>query len=534
MDPQWYKQAVIYCVAVETFLDGNGDGYGDFSGLTASLDHFESLGIDCLWLEPFYASPLRDNGYDVADHRAVHPRLGTLEDFDRFIAEADSRGIAVLADLVVNHTSDQHAWFRSARADPHSEFRDYYIWTDDPQAHPEPDAFPTDGASPWTYDETAGRWYLHRFYDHEPDLNIANPRVYEEMQAIMEFWLDRGVAGFRVDASQFLVQKLEERGDPDPHRVLREMRRIVSSRRPDGALLAEADVELSELPRFFGKNDEMHLLLNFYLDAYLFLALARHQAEPVARIVGNLPPTPFAGQWANFVRNQDELNLSHLSAEEREEVFEAFAPSEDERVFGRGIRRRVAPMLDGDPRRLEFVYSLLLSLPGTPVLGYGDEIGMGDDLGLPERLSVRTPMQWSATAGGGFSDAPAHQLIRPVIADGPFGCERLNVDRQRAADASLLRWFERAIAVRREHQEIGFGAVRVIDSDDPAVLAHCCDWDGKRLLALHNFSDERRRIRLPVDETPPEASEVLSDAQYPRVDDGWVVLRPAGYRWLAS
>jgi maltose alpha-D-glucosyltransferase / alpha-amylase len=533
LDRDWYKRAVIYCVAVETFRDGNGDGYGDFRGLTASLDHLEQLGIDCIWLEPFYPSPLADNGYDVVDHCSVHPRMGTLEDFDEFIAEAGRRGIAVLADLVLSHTSDQHPWFRSARSDPRSQFRDYYLWTDDPGDHPEPDAFPTDGSGPWTYDEAARCWYLHRFYAHEPDLNTANPRVQEEMRAIMEFWLGRGVAGFRVDASQFLVQKLQEAGDPDPHRILRDMRRIVSSRRPDGVLLAEADVELCELPAFFGKGDEMHLLLNFYLDAYLFLALTRRQAEPVARVIGALPRIPPEGQWANFIRNQDELNLSHLSDEEREEVFATFAPAEDERVFGRGIRRRVAPMLGGDSRRLELIYSLLLSLPGTPVLGYGDEIGMGDHLSLPERLSVRTPMQWAPSSGGGFSDAPAEQLIRPLIAAGPFGYERLNVASQRAEERSMLHWLETAIALRREHHEIGRGDLRLIETGDPAVLAHCCEWSDRRLLALHNFSDGPRTVSLSGDWSPDEATELLADSRYPSRDDGRVELAPSGYRWWA-
>jgi maltose alpha-D-glucosyltransferase / alpha-amylase len=294
---------------------------------------------------------------------------------------------------------------------------------------------------------------------HEPDLNTANPRVQEEMLAIMRFWLDRGVAGFRIDAAQFLVEKLQERRDRDPHRVLREMRRAVSERHPNGVLLAEADVNLDQLPAYFGVGDEVHLLLNFYLDVHMFLALARHASEPLARVLNKLLPIPARGQWANFVRNQDELNLSHLSQTERAEVFSAFAPSENEQIFGRGIRRRLAPMLAGDRRRLELIYSLLFSLPGTPIIGYGDEIGMGDVLSLPERLSVRTPMQWSSARSGGFSNAPAERLIRPVIDDAQFGYEQLNVMCQRDQSASLLRWFQRVIAARREHEEIALGSV---------------------------------------------------------------------------
>jgi maltose alpha-D-glucosyltransferase/alpha-amylase len=534
LDSHWYKQAVVYCVAVETFLDESGDGYGDLAGLTAGLGHLDELGVDCLWLEPFYPSPLRDNGYDVADHCAVHPRMGTLADFDRFVAEADRRGIAVLVDLVLSHTSNEHPWFRSACADRQSEYHGYYIWTDDPEAHPETNAFPTVQKSPWTYSEEAGRWYLHRFYDHEPDLNTANPRVQDEMRAIMEFWLARGVAGFRVDASQFLVQKLEEAGDPDPHRVLREMRRTLSTHRPDGVLLAEADVELAELPTFCGSGDQMHMLLNFYLDAHLFLALARGRAEPVGRILRKLPRLPPGGQWANFLRNQDELNLSHLSDAERSEVFAAFAPEEDQRVFGRGIRRRLAPMLGGDPRRIEFAYSLLLSLPGTPVIGYGDEIGMGEDLSLPERLSVRTPMQWSADDNGGFSGAATDRLIRPAIRNGPFGYPRLNVGRQRRDERSLLRWFERAIALRRERDELGRGTMHLVDTGNEAVLAHACQLNGAWLLALHNFGDEAAIVDVPAEATPSEPVELLADAAYPPALDGRLEVAAGGYRWIGS
>lgn len=534
MDPLWFRNATIYTVAVETFRDGNGDGWGDLPGLIGSLDHFVDLGVDCLWLEPFYPSPMRDNGYDVADHVAVHPRLGTLEDFDRLIAEADRRGIAVLADLVLNHTSDRHPWFRSACSDPASEYRDYYIWTDDPQGHPEPNAIPTEQDSPWTYDQAAGSWYLHRFYDFEPDLNVANPRVEREMWAIMSFWLDRGVAGFRVDASQFLVQKLEERADPDPHRLLRGMHSVVAEHRPDGVLLAEADVELDQLPSFIGDGDQMQLLFNFYLDANLFLALARQEAEPVARTLRALPALPREGGWANFVRNQDELNLTHLGDEEREEVFQAFAPSEEERIFGRGIRRRLPPMLQGDRARVELTYSLLMSLPGSPVIGYGDEIGMGDDLGLPERYSVRTPMQWSSATNAGFSDASGEKLIRPVIGDGPFGHEQLCVEVQSGDDSSLLRWFQRAIRVRRERTELGLGQARVLETGDPAVLALACEREGRGIVTIHNFSDSPREVTLASGDVPGEGPDLFADGRYESPEDGRIEVGAYGYRWLAA
>jgi len=532
VEPPWFKNAAIYCIAVETFRDANADGWGDLAGLTEALGYLEELGVDCLWLEPFYPSPMRDNGYDVADHRGVHPRIGTLADFDHLIAEANRRGIAVLVDLVVNHTSVEHPWFRSARADPGSEYRDYYIWTDEPQAHREPNAMPTEQDSPWTYDEAAGRWYLHRFYAHEPDLNVANPRVRQEIRATMEFWLERGVTGFRVDASQFLVQKLAETGDSDPHRLLREMRAIVSRCRTDGVLLAEADVEIDQLQAFFGNDDEMHLLFNFYLDANLFLALARKRADPVSRILGQLPAVPRGGHWANFVRNQDELNLSHLSDEERDEVFEAFAPREQERIFGRGIRRRLPPMLEGDRRRIELVYSLLLSLPGVPVIGYGDELGMGDDLELAERYSVRTPMQWSPAANAGFSETTTEAPLRPVIARGPFAYERLNVEAQLADEHSLLRWFQRALRLRRERTEIGLGESRMLETGDPTVIAQLCERDRRGLLTIHNLSDEPRAVTLATFEPAGPPEELLADDDYAPVDGGRLELHPYGYRWV--
>ena len=529
-EPDWYKNAVIYCLAVETFRDGNGDGIGDMPGLIASLDHLDELGVDCLWLEPFYPTPFNDNGYDVADHRAVDPRLGRVDDFRALIEEADRRGIAVIVDLVFNHTSDQHPWFQSARSDVNSPYRGYYIWTDDPEAHPEgPTAFPTVEKATWTYDEAARQWYFHRFYRFEPDLDIANPEVRRELRETMEFWLDLGAVGFRIDAAHFLVQKLAERGDEDPHRPLKEMHEVVSARRPDGILLAEADVEHEQLPQFFDGGREAQLVFNFYLDNSLFLAFARKQAEPVARILRDLPRIPRAGQWANFLRNQDELNLSHLTEDERQEVFATFGRSPKESVFARGIRRRLPPMLSSDRRRLELAYSVLFATHGTAVIGYGDEIGMGDDLDLPERLSVRTPMQWSGERNAGFSSAPADRLIRPVIAAGEYAYTRLNVEAQRADHHSLLRWTERVVRVRHEHPEIGFGDSRVLDAGDPAALVQTCEWDRRGLLSAHNFSDRTTSLVL---EGPRNGTDVLADRRYARFDDGQLELGPYGYRWV--
>ena len=362
-----------------------------------------------------------------------------------------------------------------------------------------------------------------------PDLDIANPEVRRELRETMEFWLDLGAAGFRIDAAHFLVQKLAERGDEDPHRPLKEMHEVVSARRPDGILLAEADVEHDQLPRFFDGGREAQLVFNFYLDNGLFLAFARKQAEPVARILRDLPRIPRAGQWANFLRNQDELNLSHLTEDERQEVFATFGRSPKESVFARGIRRRLPPMLSADRRRLELAYSVLFATHGTAVIGYGDEIGMGDDLDLPERLSVRTPMQWSGERNAGFSSAPADRLIRPVIAAGEYAYKRLNVEAQRADHHSLLRWMERVVRVRHEHPEIGFGDSRVLDAGDPAALVQTCEWDRRGLLSAHNFSDRTTSLVL---EGPRNGTDVLADRRYARFDDGQLELGPYGYRWV--
>jgi len=529
----WYKNAVIYCLAVETFIDSNGDGIGDFEGLRGQLDYLAWLGVDCLWLEPFFPSPWNDHGYDVAEFRAVDPRLGTLEQFESLNREAESRGIRVLVDLVFNHTSDEHSWFRSARSRRSSEHRDYYVWTDDPASEPEqPNAFPTKQASPWTYDEQSGQYYLHRFYRHEPDLNVAHPELAGELRDIADFWLERGVAGFRVDAAHFLVQKLEQSGDPDPHRLLRELHQLVTDHRPDGVLLAEADVDMDQVPEFFADGQECTLLLNFVLDCNIFLALARRQAEPLRRVLRSLPEPPEACQWANFVRNQDELNLARLSDEERDHVFGEFARSPKERAFGRGIRRRVPAMLRGDRRRMELVYSLLFSLPGTPVLGYGDEIGMGDNLDLAERMSVRTPMQWSAEPGGGFSSSTGDGLTQYLISTGAYGHQRVNLADQLDNPESLVNWVRDMVHARRRLPEIGQGRLALIETDNPSVFAHACERQGSGIAAVHNLAAEECTFRLHGFDRELRDDSLPRDQDYDAFDSSSGALGPYGYRWL--
>jgi maltose alpha-D-glucosyltransferase / alpha-amylase len=532
----WYKNAIIYSLDVETFLDANGDGIGDFQGITDKLDYFAGLNVDCLWLLPFYPSPNRDDGYDITDYYGVDARLGTLGDFVVFTRQARERGIRVIIDLVVNHTSIDHPWFQAARRDPTSVYRNYYVWskTKPADAH-EGMVFPGKQESVWTFDEQAQLWYFHRFYSHQPDLNVANPAVRGEIAKIMGFWLQLGVSGFRVDAIPFL---LEHRGIDAPlpyeseHEYLREFRNYLSWRRGDAVLLAEANLEPREVPAYFDKGDKIQLMFNFFVNQQLFLALARGEAEPIRRAWTALPQLPEIGQWANFLRTHDELDLGRLPEEARDEVFRQFAPEENMRLYGRGIRRRLAPMLRNDRRRLECAYSLLLTLPGTPVLRYGDEIGMGDDLSLDERDTVRTPMQWNSSTNGGFSIAPRDKLIQPVIDSGEFSYERLNVDAQQRDPDSLLNWTERVLRVRREHPEFGWGTCEFIDTSDKAVLAHRVRWHNSSSVMLHNLSDRSVTVDLEVPDIEFLEDLLTRKPENPERDRYRLKLGPYGYRWL--
>ena len=534
----WYKDAIIYSLDVDTFMDGNGDGIGDFVGLTRQLAYLEGLGVTCLWLLPFYPTPDRDNGYDVIDYYSVDRRLGTLGDFVEFMHQARERGMRVLIDLVVNHTSDQHPWFQEARRDPESPYRDYYVWSETkPDDAHEQVIFPGVQETIWSYDEAAGAYYLHRFYHHQPDLNIANPAVREEICKIMGFWLELGVAGFRVDAAPFLIelQGIDGTDDTDPYQYLREFRDFLSWRRGDAILLAEANVAMDEVPAYFGNGTKLHMLFNFLVNQHLFLALVCQQTAPLLESLQALPQIPPDGQWANFLRNHDELDLGRLSQEQRHHVFQALAPEAHMQLYGRGIRRRLAPMFAGDLRRLKLAYSLMLTLPGTPVLWYGEEIGMGEDLSLEERASVRTPMQWADAPNGGFSPAAPEALIRPVIDTRPYGYQCVNVaDLRRDAD-SLLNWLERAIRTRKESPEFGWGACTVLATQDPAVFAHSCQWRDGTVIAVHNLSDEPRTIALDLSDLQiSRLIDVLGDCQYEPVarNTHHIKLEKYGYRWL--
>ncbi|WP_282025903.1 alpha-amylase family protein [Limimaricola cinnabarinus] len=493
----WYKNAVIYCLDVETFMDASGDGVGDFKGLTDRLDHIEGLGATAVWLNPFYPTPNRDNGYDITDFYGIDPRLGNAGDFVSFARAAADRGLKVIVDLVVNHCSTDHPWFQSARSDPESPWRDWFVWSKEkPEDITKGVIFPGVQEAVWTWDEMAGAWYMHRFYAHQADFNIANPEVREEILKIMGYWLELGVWGFRIDAVPFLIEYkgLDEEPDRDPLLLLSEMRDFLSWRRAGAIMLAEANIEREKAPDYFGGRDfgadeRMHLILDFPLNQKIFLALAREQAAPIVEALGSRPrDATHQAQWATFLRNHDELSLDKLPEDEREEVFAAFGPEEDMQLYERGLRRRLAPML-GDTDRVALAQSLLFALPGTPVMWYGDEIGQGEDLSLPERSAVRTPMQWADEHRGGFSRADC-EPVRPPVEEGPFGFRETSVAAQRGRPNSLLTRVQQLVRCRRACPEIGWGDCEVIADLPPSVLGLVSSWRGARVLTLHNLSAE--------------------------------------------
>ncbi|HET7146375.1 MAG TPA: alpha-amylase family protein [Gaiellaceae bacterium] len=527
----WYKNAVVYSLDVETYLDANGDGCGDFEGLSRRLDYLDSLGVDAIWLAPFQPSPRRDAGYDVSDYYGVDPRFGSGGDFVEFMREADSRGIRVLIDLVVNHTSDRHPWFRAAR-DRASPLHDWYVWSKKrPADWRSGVVFPGSQKGTWTFDSRAREYFFHRFYGFQPDLDMDNPRVREEVRRIMGFWLELGVAGFRVDAVPFVLEKPPRgRSKRQIHfEYLREFRDFLQWRVGDAVLLGEANVTPDESRSYFADGDGLHMMFDFWVNQHLFLALATADARPLAaalQATRSLPPT---AQWAQFLRNHDELDLGRLSAPDRARVFEAFGPEPAMQLYDRGIRRRPAPML-GDLRRLQLAYSLVLSLPGTPVLRYGDEIGMGEDLRLKERAAIRTPMQWSAEPNGGFSTAGS--VVRPVIARGIYGYERVNVEEQQRDPDSLLRWTARMIQLRKQCPEIGWGEWRIVSSRAPSVLALEYRWRGSTIVCVHNLADAPVEARLALGggtlANLLDAEDVESDASGAHR----VTLDAFGYRWF--
>ena len=534
----WYKNAVIYCLNVGTYMDANADGVGDFQGLMRRLDYLHGLGVTALWLMPFQKSPCKDDGYDVSDYYNVDPRYGTLGDFVEFTHGAKQRGMRVLIDLVVNHTSDEHPWFQDARRDPDSKYRDWYVWSKKkPAGANKGMVFPGVQKTTWSWDKEARMYYFHRFYDFQPDLNTSNPMVQAEILKIMGFWIQLGVSGFRMDAVPFVISTkgADVTKPAEQFDMLRQFREFLQWRQGDSIILAEANVLPKTDMAYFGDAGErMQMMFNFQVNQNVFYALASADSRPLARALEKTKPRPATGQWGIFLRNHDELDLGRLTEEQRQTVFQAFGPDKSMQLYDRGIRRRLAPMLRGDRRHLELAYSLMFTLPGTPVLRYGDELGMGDDLDLPERNCARTPMQWSTEPHAGFtkSDKP----ILPVIDKGPYGYDHVNAAEQRRDANSMLNWTERIIRMRKEVPEIGWGDFEILDTGTPCVLAMRYDWRNNSVLFLHNLDPKPREVSFRVG-LPGNAGDVLVNLLTDQHSAGRhgrheVLLEPFGYRWF--
>jgi trehalose synthase len=533
----WWKSAVIYCLDVEVFRDSDGDGIGDLQGLAQRIDYLAQLGVTCLWLMPFYPTPDRDDGYDVTDFYGVDPRLGTHGDLVEVLRTARDRGMRVIVDLVVNHTSDRHPWFRSALRSVDSAYRDFYVWRDDaPPKGQENAVFPGEAKGIWSKDDRSGQWYQHSFYEHQPDLNFANPRVRDEIARTMGFWLELGISGFRVDAVPFLLEMPRGAKNRDPHELLADLRRFLQRRASEAILLGEVNLPYDQQLAYFGGDGvgELTMQFDFVAMQAFYLSLARHDPAPLIEALRSRPAIATESQWANFLRNHDELTLDKLTDAEREEVFEAFAPVESQRVYGRGITRRLPPML-GDPRRLRMAYSLLFALPGTPVLFYGEEIGMGENPDIDGRQSVRTPMQWSAEKNGGFSDAaPSRLIARPP--KGGFAPAHVNAAAQIRDPDSLLHFFRDLTERYRISPELGWGAFEVVEQPASAVLVHRVDADVGTFVGLHNFDDVPVGTRFALRGEP--AGTFLDDLLGPdrvELDDkgrAEIEMPAYGYRWL--
>lgn len=542
-NPEWYKSAVFYELSVRTFQDSNGDGKGDFPGLTSRLDYLKNLGVDVLWLLPWFPSPLRDDGYDVADYLSIHPDLGTLDDFKVFLREAHARGLRVIGDLVTNHTSSDHHWFQEARKGPKlpdgsdNPFYDYYVWSDTGTEYSGARIIFTDTeTSNWTKDEQTGKYYWHRFFSSQPDLNYDNPKVVAELLSAARFWLDLGLDGFRVDAVPYLIEREGTNCEnlPETHDILKKMRRMVDEEYPGRLLLAEANQWPEEVVEYFGTDadPEFHMCFNFPVMPRLYMSLKKEDTTSIRDIMGRLPAIPSFGQWCTFLRNHDELTLEMVTEEERAFMYAAYAPDPRMKI-NVGIRRRLAPLLDNDRRRTELLNSVLLALPGSPILYYGDEIGMGDDLSLSDRNGCRTPMQWNAGLNGGFSTAPREACFFPPNDSATYGYARVNVAAAEQDPGSLLHWTSRLLELRRQHPVFATGELHFIDTDNPAVLAFTRQSADETLLIVCNFAANAQSARLKLGEFAGKTPRNLTgDGQFaPIGEDGDYTVMLGRYDW---
>jgi maltose alpha-D-glucosyltransferase/alpha-amylase len=502
-DPLWFKDAIIYELHVRAFFDSNNDGIGDFPGLTQRLEYLADLGVTCIWLLPFFPSPLRDDGYDIADYMNVHPDYGTLADFETFVGAAHERKMQVMIELVINHTSDQHPWFQRARLAPAgSNEREFYVWSDTDKKYPQARIIFTDTEkSNWTWDPVANAYYWHRFFSHQPDLNFDNPLVLEEVQKAMRYWLDLGVDGLRLDAIPYLVERDGTNCEnlAETHTIIKEIRRGMDERHTNRMILAEANQWPSDVRAYFGDGDECHMAFHFPLMPRIFMALRLEDRLPVTDIIAQTPPIPESCQWGLFLRNHDELTLEMVSDDERDYMYLAYSTDPRMRV-NVGIRRRLAPLMDNNRRRIELLNSLLFSFPGTPILYYGDEIGMGDNIYLGDRNGVRTPMQWNADRNAGFSRATPARLFNPVILDPVYGYTAINVEAQDSDPSSLLSWMRNMIALRKIFQVFGRGTIKFLNPANTKILAYLRLWQNEAILCVANLSRFPQPVALNLEE----------------------------------
>jgi len=521
-DELWFKDAVLYEVPVKSFFDASGDGMGDFRGMTERLDHIRDLGVDCIWLLPIYPSPGQDDGYDISDFYSIHSDYGTIEDFKEFLDTAHSRGLRVVADMVMNHTSDQHPWFQEARENPTSPKHDYYVWSDDPEQYSDVRIIFTDSeVSNWTYDQVAGKHYWHRFFSHQPDLNYDNPDVHREMLEIVRFWLNLGLDGFRCDAVPYLYEREGTNCEnlPETHQFLANLRRVVDEEFPGTVLLAEANQWPSDVVEYFGTEEEpeFHMAFHFPLMPRMFMAMRREQRTPIVEIMESTPEGRADNQWAIFLRNHDELTLEMVSDAERDYMYFEYAKDPRMRI-NVGIRRRLAPLLDNGRRQIEMMNSLLLSMPGTPVLYYGDEIGMGDNIYLGDRNGVRTPMQWNGDRNAGFSRADWARLYSPVIMDPVYGYQAVNVEAQNRLPTSLLNWMKRMIAVRKRYRAFGRGSIRFLHPDNTKMLGYLREYEDEVLLCVVNLSRFAQFAELDLSEFEGHHPvELMGETRFPDI-----------------
>jgi len=534
----WYRDAIFYEVPVKSFYDSNNDGIGDFKGLTMKLDYLANLGVDCVWLLPFYQSPLKDDGYDISDYYSILPAYGTLEDFDEFIEQAHNHGIRVIADLVINHVSDMHPWFQEARSSPNSPKHNWFVWSDTDKKYSQARIIFIDTErSNWTWDPVANKYYWHRFYSSQPDLNFDNPEVREEMMRVIRFWLRRGLDGFRCDAVPYLFEREGTNCEnlPETHAYFKEVRKMVDKEFPGAILLAEANQWPTDAKAYFGNGDEFHMAFNFPLMPRMFIALAREDRYPIVDIVKETLPIPENCDWGTFLRNHDELTLEMVTDEERDIMYHVYVKHPKMRL-NLGIRRRLAPLVDGDRATIELLYGLLFSLPGSPILYYGDELGMGDNIFLGDRNGVRTPMQWSADRNAGFSRVDPEQLYAPVIMNSNYHYEAINVEAQLRVETSLLNWVKRMIQVRKRYSKVlGRGSIEFVEHPNKRVLAFTRSYGDEYMFCIYNLSKKPTAAEMNLREfndwTPVEAQ---TRTPFPKIGTlpYFFTLSPHGFFWF--